>query len=288
MEEGTLQMQITSIDYSSYVGRIAVGRIHRGSLKAEYAGLARETRRYAQEIAAIRKSISLKGWAKKRPSSTYHAGEICAIMGIEDFDIGDTIADAEFPEGLIPIKVDEPTMSMLFTINNSPFFGKDGKFVTSRHLRDRLFREIEKNLALRVEETGSPDSYMVYGRGILHLSILVETMRREGFEFQLGQPQVILKEIDGIKCEPIEYLTVHVPEAFSGKVIDIVTGRKGELLNIETKGDRIVLEFNIPARSIIGLAIPYLPAPKAKPSLPTDTKAMSPGRATCLSNATAP
>jgi GTP-binding protein len=174
-------------------------------------------------------------------------------MGPEDFDIGDTIADAENPEGLIPIKVDEPTMSMLFTINNSPFYGKDGKFVTSRHLRDRLFREIEKNLALRVEETSSPDSYMVYGRGILHLSILVETMRREGFEFQLGQPQVILKTIDDVKHEPIEYLTIHVPEAFSGKVIDIVTGRKGEILNIETKGDRVILEFHIPARSIIGL-----------------------------------
>ncbi len=251
-EEGTLQMQITSIDYSSYVGRIAVGRIHRGSLRANMP-VSLVKRDGSVRKSQLKEVYVFEGLGKEKTKLDIPAGEICAVMGIEDFDIGDTIADAEFPEGLIPIKVDEPTMSMLFTINNSPFFGKDGKFVTSRHLRDRLFREIEKNLALKVKETGSPDSYMVYGRGILHLSILVETMRREGFEFQLGQPQVILKEIDGIKCEPIEYLTVHVPEAFSGKVIDIVTGRKGELLNIETKGDRIVLEFNIPARSIIGL-----------------------------------
>ena len=250
--EGTLQLQITSIDYSSYVGRIAVGRIQRGFLKA---GMQVSL---VKRDGTIRKSVIkevylFEGLGKEKTKTEVYAGEICAVMGIEDFDIGDTIADAEAPEALVPIKVDEPTMSMLFTINNSPFYGKDGKFVTSRHLRDRLFRETEKNLALRVKETGSPDSYMVYGRGILHLSILVETMRREGFEFQLGQPQVILKEIDGMKNEPIEYLTVHVPEAFSGKVIDIVTGRKGELLNIQTKGDRIVLEFNIPARSIIGL-----------------------------------
>jgi GTP-binding protein len=252
IEEGTLQMQITSIDYSSYVGRIAVGRIHRGSLKANMP-VSLVKRDGSVRKSQLKEVYVFEGLGKEKTKLEVEAGEICAVMGIEDFDIGDTIADAEFPEGLIPIKVDEPTMSMLFTINNSPFFGKDGKFVTSRHLRDRLFREIEKNLALRVKETGSPDSYMVFGRGILHLSILVETMRREGFEFQLGQPQVIMKEIDGIRCEPIEYLTVHVPEAFSGKVIDIVTGRKGELLNIETKGDRIVLEFNIPARSIIGL-----------------------------------
>jgi GTP-binding protein len=251
-EQGPLQLQITSIDYSSYVGRIAVGRIHRGSLKANMP-VALVKRDGSIQKSQIKEVYTFEGLGKEKTKLEVPAGEICAVMGIEDFDIGDTITDAEVPEGLVPIKVDEPTMSMLFTINNSPFFGKDGKFVTSRHLRDRLFREIEKNLALRVEETGSPDSYMVYGRGILHLSILVETMRREGFEFQLGQPQVLLKEIDGIKCEPIEYLTVHVPEAFSGKVIDIVTGRKGELLNIQTKGDRIVLEFNIPARSIIGL-----------------------------------
>jgi GTP-binding protein len=251
-EQGPLQMQITSIDYSSYVGRIAVGRIHRGSLKANMP-VSLVKRDGTIQKSQIKEVYTFEGLGKEKTKLEVPAGEICAVMGIEDFDIGDTIADAEVPEGLVPIKVDEPTMSMLFTINNSPFFGKDGKFVTSRHLRDRLFREIEKNLALRVEETGSPDSYMVYGRGILHLSILVETMRREGFEFQLGQPQVLLKEIEGVKSEPIEYLTVHVPEAFSGKVIDIVTGRKGELLNIQTKGDRIVLEFNIPARSIIGL-----------------------------------
>jgi GTP-binding protein len=251
-EKGTLQMQITSIDYSSYVGRIAVGRIHRGTLKAGMP-VSLVKRDGSIRKSQLKEVYTFEGLGKEKTKLDVPAGEICAVMGIEDFDIGDTIADAEFPEGLVPIKVDEPTMSMLFTINNSPFYGKDGKFVTSRHLRDRLFREIEKNLALRVEETGSPDSYMVYGRGILHLSILVETMRREGFEFQLGQPQVLLKEIDGVKCEPIEYLTVHVPDAFSGKVIDIVTGRKGELLNIQTKGDRIVLEFNIPARSIIGL-----------------------------------
>jgi len=252
VEDGTLQMQITSIDYSSYVGRIAVGRVHRGTLKANMP-VSLVKRDGSVRKSQLKEVYLFEGLGKEKTKVEVPAGEICAVMGIEDFDIGDTIADAEFPEGLIPIKVDEPTMSMLFTINNSPFYGKDGKFVTSRHLRDRLFRETEKNLALRVHETGSPDSYLVYGRGILHLSILVETMRREGFEFQIGQPQVILKEVDGVKCEPVEYLTVHVPEAFSGKVIDIVTGRKGELLNIETKGDRIVLEFNIPARSIIGL-----------------------------------
>lgn len=250
--EGTLQLQITSIDYSSYVGRIAVGRIHRGYLKAGMP-VSLVKRDGTVVKSQIKEVYLFEGLGKEKTKTEVYAGEICAIMGIEDFDIGDTIADAENPEGLIPIKVDEPTMSMLFTINNSPFYGKDGKFVTSRHLRERLFRETEKNLALRVEETGSPDSYIVYGRGILHLSILVETMRREGFEFQIGQPQVLIKEIDGIKHEPIEHLTVHVPEAFSGKVIDIVTGRKGELLNIETKGDRIHIEFNIPARSIIGL-----------------------------------
>jgi GTP-binding protein len=252
VEEGSLQMQITSIDYSSYVGRIAVGRIHRGFLKAGMpVGLVK--RDGSLQKSVLKEVYLFEGLGKEKTKAEVLAGEICAVMGLEDFDIGDTIADAENPEGLIPIKVDEPTMSMLFTINNSPFFGKDGKYVTSRHLRDRLFKEIEKNLALRVEETGSPDSYLVYGRGILHLSILVETMRREGFEFQLGQPQVLIKEIDGAKHEPIEFLTVHVPEAFSGKVIDIVTGRKGEIAHIETKGDRIHLEFTIPARSIIGL-----------------------------------
>jgi GTP-binding protein len=251
-DQGTLQLQITSIDYSSYVGRIAVGRIQRGMLKAGMP-VALVKRDGSLQRSVIKEVYLFEGLGKEKTKAEVPAGEICAVMGIEDFEIGDTIADAENPEGLIPIKVDEPTMSMLFTINNSPFYGKDGRYVTSRHLRDRLFKETEKNLALRVEETGSPDSYMVFGRGILHLSILVETMRREGFEFQLGQPKVLIKEFDGVKHEPIEYLTVHVPENFSGKVIDIVTGRKGELLNIQTKGDRIVLEFNIPARSIIGL-----------------------------------
>ncbi len=253
IQEGNLQLQITSIDYSSYVGRIAVGRVQRGFIKAgTTVALMKRTdgeikKNYIKELYLF------EGLGKEKTKNEIHAGEIVAIVGLEDFDIGDTVADWENPEALIPIKVDEPTMSMLFTINNSPFFGKDGKFVTSRHLRDRLFREIEKNLALKVMETDSSDSYLVHGRGILHLSILVETMRREGFEFQLGQPQVILRQVEGETLEPIEYLTIHVPEAFSGKVIDIVTSRKGEILNIETKGDRIILEFNIPARSLIGL-----------------------------------
>jgi GTP-binding protein len=201
----------------------------------------------------IKEAYLFEGLGKEKTKLEIEAGEICAIVGLDDFDIGDTIADFENPEGLIPIKVDEPTMSMLFTINNSPFFGKEGKFVTSRHLRDRLFLEIEKNLALRVMETDSPDTYIVHGRGILHLSILVETMRREGFEFQLGQPQVILKEVDGKMHEPMEAMTIHVDEAFAGKVIDIVTSRKGEIIDIHMKGDRIVQEYSLPARSLIGL-----------------------------------
>lgn len=250
--EGNLQLQITSIDYSSYVGRIAVGRVHRGFIKA---GMQVSLVKRDGEIrkSVVKEIYLFEGLGKEKTKQEVNAGEICAIVGLEDFDIGDTVADIENPEALIPIKVDEPTMSMLFTINNSPFYGREGKFVTSRHLRDRLFHEIEKNLALRVVETASPDTYMVHGRGILHLSILVETMRRENFEFQLGQPQVILKEVDGVTMEPIEALTIHVPEAFSGRVIEIVTSRKGEILNIETKGDRIVLEFRIPARSLIGL-----------------------------------
>ena len=196
---------------------------------------------------------TFEGLAKEKQKVEVCAGEICAVMGIDDFEIGDTIADFENPEGLTPIHIDEPTMSMLFTINNSPFYGKEGKYVTSRHLRDRLYKEIEKNLALRIEETETTEGFVVFGRGILHLSILVETMRREGYELQLGQPQVIVKEIDGVKCEPIEHLTVHVPELFSGKVIELVTQRRGELLNIETKGDRIHLEFTIPSRGLIGI-----------------------------------
>jgi GTP-binding protein len=251
-KEGTPQMQITSMDYSSYVGRIAVGKLHRGTIKMGM--LVSLVKRDGSIVKQKIKELYLfEGLGKEKCKTEVDAGDIVAIMGIEDFEIGDTIADFEEPEGLPAIKIDEPTMSMVFTINNSPFFGKEGKYVTSRHLRDRLYLEIEKNLALRVEETNSSDSYQVFGRGILHLSILVETMRREGYEFQLGQPKVIIKEIDGAKHEPIESLTVLVPEDFSGKVIDIVTMRKGEFLNVEPKNDRMMLEFKIPSRGIIGL-----------------------------------
>ncbi|MHC1706727.1 MAG: translational GTPase TypA [Bacteroidales bacterium] len=252
VSEGPLQIQITSIDYSSYVGRIAVGRIERGSLRAGIP-VALVKRDGSIQKSSLKEVYLFEGLGKEKTKAEVIAGEICALVGLEDFDIGDTVADIDHPEALVPIKVDEPTMSMTFTINNSPFYGREGKFVTSRHLRDRLLRETEKNLALQVKETDSPDTYVVHGRGILHLSILVETMRREGFEFQLGQPQVILKEIHDKVHEPIEFLTVHVPEAFSGKIIDIVTSRKGDILNIETRGDRVALEFAIPARSLIGL-----------------------------------
>lgn len=250
--EGNLQLMITSLDYSSYLGRIAVGRITRGEIVAGQS-VSLMKRDGVITKSKIKELYVFEGLGKERIKTPIEAGEICAVLGPEDFEIGDTIADFENPEMIPPIKVDEPTMSMLFTINNSPFYGKEGKFVTSRHLRDRLFLETEKNLALRVVETGSPDSYLVYGRGILHLSILIETMRREGYEFQVGQPRVIIKEIDGVKCEPIEILTVNVPEAFSGKVIELVSMRKGELLSIYSKHERSYLEFNIPARGIIGL-----------------------------------
>ncbi len=250
--DGTPQMQITSLDYSSYVGRIAVGRLLRGKLQMGMnVSLVKRDGKVTK--SKIKELYLFEGLGKEKCKTEVHAGDIVALMGLEDFEIGDTVTDFEEPEGLPAIKIDEPTMSMIFTINNSPFFGKEGKYVTSRHLRDRLFLETEKNLALKVEETLSADSYQVFGRGILHLSILVETMRREGYEFQLGQPQVIIKEIDGKKNEPIESLTVLVPEDFSGKVIDIVTLRKGEFLNMETKNDRMMLEFNIPSRGIIGL-----------------------------------
>ena len=250
--EGTAQMQITSLDYSSYVGRIAVGRLLRGTLKMgmNVSLVKRDGRILKQKIKEL---YLFEGLGKEKCKTEVYAGDIVALMGLEEFEIGDTVADFEEPEGLPSIKIDEPTMSMLFTVNNSPFFGKEGKYVTSRHLRDRLFLETEKNLALRVEESDSPDAYLVYGRGILHLSILVETMRREGYEFQLGQPKVIIKEIDGTKHEPVESLTILVPEDFSGRVIDIVTMRKGEFLHMETKNDRMFLEFNIPSRGIIGL-----------------------------------
>jgi GTP-binding protein len=250
-EEGTLQMQITSLDYSSFVGRIAVGRVSRGEIK-ENMPVSLVKRDGTIVKSRIKELFVFEGLGKLKVSAI-KAGEIVAITGIEGFEIGDTIADFDKPEGLTPIAIDEPTMNMLFCINNSPFFGKEGKFVTSRHLRDRLFKELEKNLALRVEETNSADSYLVFGRGILHLSVLIETMRREGYELQVGQPQVIIKEIDGVKCEPIEYLTVDVPEEFAGKVIEYVSQRKGDMLLMEPKGDLQHLEFEIPSRGIIGL-----------------------------------
>ena len=256
---GSLQLQISSLDYSSYTGRIAVGRIHRGSIKAG------DTVSIVQRNKLIHKSTvkelyTFEGLGKEKTKEAVPAGEIVAILGLEDFDIGDTIADAEEPEALPPISIDEPSMSMLFTINNSPFFGREGKYVTSRHLRDRLIAETERNLALRVEDTDSPERMMVYGRGILHLSILIETMRREGYELQLGQPKVVIKEIDGYRHEPVELLYINVDEEFSGKVIEIVTGRKGDILNIEKKDDRVNLEFKITARGLIGLTQPLLTA----------------------------
>ena len=248
---GTAQLLITSLDYSSFIGRIAIGRLHRGELKV------------GQQIALIKRSESI---VKSRIKELYlfeglgkvkvdkvRAGDICAIVGIDGFEIGDTIADFDFPEALPKIAIDEPTMSMLFTINDSPFFGREGKFVTSRHIKDRLEKELEKNLALKVEQTGSADSFNVFGRGVLHLSVLIETMRREGYELQVGQPQVIVKEIDGMKCEPVEELTIDLPENFSGKAIEVVNVRKGELLSMEPKGDRMILQFIIPSRGIIGL-----------------------------------
>lgn len=252
VEEGTLQMRISSLDYSSYQGRIAVGKISRGTLVpgSQVALIKRDgsiTRNTVKEVYLF------EGLGKEKTKKLVHAGEICAIFGMEDFDIGDTIADAENPEALPWFRVDEPTMSMLFTSNTSPFFGREGTLVTSRQLRERLFRETEKNLAMRVEETDSADTFMVYGRGILHLSILIETMRREGFELQVGQPRVLLKEIDGVRQEPIEALTVQVPDEFAGKVIDQVTQRKGEIVHIEVRNDRAHIDFRIPSRGIIGL-----------------------------------
>lgn len=250
--EGTLQMRITSLDYTSFQGRIAVGRVSRGSIKpGQQVTLVKNDGTHVK--GQVKELMTFEGLGKIKVKEPVGCGEIVAIMGLENFDIGDTVADAENPEGLPKFKVDEPTMSMLFTINNSPFFGREGQFVTSRHVRDRLYKEIEKNLAMRLQETDSPDRILVFGRGILHLSILVETMRREGYEFQLGQPQVLYKDIDGVRHEPIELLTVQVPDQFSSRVIDHVTRRKGEILNIEQKSDRTVLEFSIPARGIIGL-----------------------------------
>lgn len=250
--EGTPQLLITSLDYSSYVGRIAVGRLSRGMLQSGMTvSLVKRDGKITKSV--IKELYTFEGLGKERTKLPVYGGDIIALMGIDDFEIGDTVADFETPEALPPIHIDEPTMSMLFTINNSPFFGKEGKYVTSRHVRDRLIKETEKNLALRVVDTDSPDALLVYGRGILHLSILVETMRREGYEFQLGQPRVIIKTIEGVKHEPIESLTVQVPEAFSGKVIEQVSMRKGDLVEMNPKGDRMHLEFHIPSRGIIGL-----------------------------------
>lgn len=249
-KQGTPQMQITSLDYSAFTGRIAIGRLMRGDLEVNKDYMLCK----AQSIKKIRiKELHVFEGLGKTKVDKVRSGEICAVVGIEDFEIGDTIADLEKPEALERIKVDEPTMSMLFTINNSPFFGKEGKFVTSRHLRDRLFKETEKNLALRVDTTDSEDKFNVFGRGILHLSVLIETMRREGYELQVGKPQVIEKEIDGVKCEPYETLVIDVPEDYSGKAIELVTQRKGDLLVMEPKGDLQHLEFDIPSRGLIGL-----------------------------------
>jgi GTP-binding protein len=251
VNEGPLQMQITSLDYSSFLGRIAVGKVARGSVK-EGQSVALVQADGSVKKSKVKELYTFEGMGKKKALEV-SAGDICAVVGLDDFNIGDTMTDPEFPEALPVISVDEPTMSMLFSINNSPFFGKDGKFVTSRHLRDRLMKETEKNLALRVEDTDSADSFLVFGRGILHLGILIETMRREGFELTIGQPQVLVKEIDGKKNEPYENLVVDVPQDFSGKVIDLVTQRKGEMLIMETKGSMQHLEFEIPSRGLIGL-----------------------------------
>ena len=249
--EGPLQMQITSLDYSSFLGRIAIGNVSRGSIK-EGQPIALMQANDVIKRLKVRELYVFEGMGKRKVTEVL-AGDLCAVVGLEDFNIGDTIADIDNPEALPVISVDEPTMSMLFSINNSPFFGKDGKFVTSRHLRDRLMKETEKNLALRVEDTDGADSFLVFGRGILHLGILIETMRREGYELTVGQPQVLVKTIDGKKHEPYENLVVDVPAEFSGKVIDLVTQRKGEMLVMETKGEMQHLEFEIPSRGLIGL-----------------------------------
>ena len=257
--EGTPQMLITSLDYSSYTGRIAVGRVHRGTLK-EGMNITLAKRDGTLVKSKIKEVHTFEGLGRKKVEEV-SSGDICAIVGVEGFEIGDTICDFENPEPLPPIAIDEPTMSMLFSINDSPFFGKEGKFVTSRHIHDRLKKELDKNLALRVRKTENEDGkWIVSGRGVLHLSVLIETMRREGYELQVGQPQVIYKEIDGVKCEPIEELTISVPEEFASKMIDMVTRRKGDLTSMETQGDRVNIEFNMPSRGIIGLRTNVLTA----------------------------
>ena len=256
--EGTPQMLITSLDYSPYTGRIAVGRVHRGTL-AEGANVTLVNRNGEQSKMKIKELHTFEGLGRRKTESV-SSGDICAIVGLEKFEIGDTICDFENPEALPPIAIDEPTMSMLFTINDSPFFGKEGKFVTSRHIQERLDKELDKNLALRVKKDPEEDAWTVFGRGVLHLSVLIETMRREGYELQVGQPQVIYKEIDGVKHEPIEELTINVPTDYSSKIIDMVTRRKGEMLSMEAQADRVNIEFNIPSRGIIGLRTNVLTA----------------------------
>ncbi|SFC02471.1 GTP-binding protein [Parapedobacter composti] len=276
--DGTLQMQVTSLDYSSFVGRIAIGRVARGTIKeSQPVSLVKRDGKVVK--ARVKELHTFEGLGRVKVQEV-KAGDICAVVGIDGFDIGDTIADFDNPEQLEVIKIDEPTMNMLFTINNSPFFGKEGKFVTSRHLHDRLHKEMEKNLALKVVPTESPDAFLVYGRGILHLSVLIETMRREGYELQVGQPQVIIKEIDGVKCEPIETLVVDVPAEVSGKVIELVTQRKGELLVMETKGDMQHLEFDIPSRGIIGLRNNVLTATAGEAVMAHRFKAYEPWKGT--------
>ncbi len=250
-KEGNTQMLITSLDFSSFTGRIAIGRLQRGVLKeGQQVSLVKRDGSIAK--SKIKEVFVFDGLGRKKVEEV-QTGDICALVGIEGFEIGDTVADFETPEKLKTIAIDEPTMSMLFTINDSPFFGKEGKFVTSRHINERLTKELEKNLALRVEETDSADKFMVFGRGVLHLSVLIETMRREGYELQIGQPQVIIKEIDGVKCEPIEHLTIDLPEEVSGKAVEMVSMRKGEMTSMESKGTRMICEFQIPSRGIIGL-----------------------------------
>ncbi len=272
--EGTTQILITSLDYSSYVGRIAIGRVSRGTIK-ENQPVSLVKRDGTIKKNRIKELFTFEGLGRRKAEEV-RCGDICALTGLDDFEIGDTVADFENPEQLTPISVDEPTMSMMFTINTSPFFGKEGRFVTSQRLRDRLYKELEKNLAMRVEETGSPDSYLVYGRGVLHLSILIETMRREGYELQVGQPQVITKEIDGMKHEPVETLTVDVPAEVSGKVIELVTQKKGELLVMEPKGDLQHLEFVVPSRGLIGLRSSMLTATAGRATMAHRFKSYEP------------
>ena len=251
IKEGVIKMQITSLDFSAFTGRIAIGRVSQGTIKENMqVGLSK--RDGSMKRVKVKEIHVFEGLGKNKISEV-HCGDICAITGIEDFEIGDTVTDFDHPELIERIAIDEPTMSMMFSINDSPFFGKEGKFVTSRHLRERLMKEIEKNLALRVEETDTEDKFLVYGRGVLHLSVLIETMRREGYEFQIGQPQVMFKEVDGVKMEPIEHLVIDVPDALSGKVIELASQKKGELHIMEPKGNIQHLEFDIPARGLIGL-----------------------------------